>query len=83
MKYTINPPTTQMQFFLPAWPAYVFVREPLNLPLIGAGLGYGARAHSPNEFHVIEGAAGRYSHVYGLAGVEKSMVSLLYNFVGN
>ncbi|MHA1979365.1 MAG: M20/M25/M40 family metallo-hydrolase [Candidatus Hodarchaeales archaeon] len=82
VKYTISPPAMRMQFFFPAWPAYVFARDPLNLPVIGAGLGYGGRAHSPNEFFVIEGAPGRYNHVYGLAGAEKSMVSLLYNFAG-
>ncbi|MHA2291975.1 MAG: M20/M25/M40 family metallo-hydrolase [Candidatus Hodarchaeales archaeon] len=82
VKYTIVPPATQMHFFFPAWPAYVFANEPLNLPVIGAALGHGGRAHSPNEYFVIKGTTGRYGQIQGLAGAEKSIVSLLYNYAG-
>jgi len=60
----------------------VFAGKPLNLPIIDAALGHGARAHSPNEYYVIERVNGRYGRVYGLAGAEKSMATLLYNYTG-
>jgi hypothetical protein len=60
----------------------VFTDKPLELPIIGGALGHGGRAHSPNEYYVIEGANGRYGRVYGLAGVEKSMATILYNYSG-
>ena len=58
----------------------MFAGKPLNLPIIDAALGHGARAHSPNEYYVIEGTNGRYGRVYGLAGAEKSMATILYNY---
>jgi len=82
VKYAIYPPVASTQKFSPAWPAYVFAGKPLKLPIIGAALGHGARAHSPNEYFVIEGANGRYGRVYGLAGAEKSMATILYNYAG-
>jgi len=82
VKYAIYPPVASTQKFHPAWPAYVFTGRPLKLPIIGAALGHGGRAHSPNEYYVIEGANGRYGRVYGLAGAEKSMATILYNYVG-
>ncbi|NIR86192.1 M20/M25/M40 family metallo-hydrolase [Candidatus Bathyarchaeota archaeon] len=54
-------------------PYYLFNRKPLRLPFIDAGLGYGARAHAPDEFFVIEGN----ERVAGLAGCEKSFVFIL------
>lgn len=81
-KYAIYPPVASVQMFFPAWPAFVFAREPLKLPIVGAGLGHGGRAHSPNEYFVIEGIDARHGRVYGLAGVEKSMATILYNFAG-
>ncbi len=51
-------------------PYYLFNRGPLNLPFINAGLGHGGRAHSPDEYLVIEGN----DKVAGLAGCEKSDV---------
>jgi len=82
VKYAIYPPVASTQKFHPAWPAYVFAGKPLKLPIIGAALGHGARAHSPNEYYVIEGANGRHGRVYGLAGAEKSMATILYNYAG-
>jgi hypothetical protein len=51
----------------------MFAQEPFNLPFIVAGLGHGARAHSPDEYIVIDegGPTG------GLATAEKSFVSIL------
>jgi len=43
------------------------------LPFIDAGLGYGARAHAPDEYFVIEGN----EKVAGLSGCEKSFVVIL------
>jgi len=54
-------------------PYYLFNRKPLRLPFIDAGLGYGGRAHAPDEFFVIEGN----ERVAGLAGSEKSFVVIL------
>lgn len=58
-------------------PYYLFTKkEYLNLPLVGGGLGHGGKAHSPNEYFVIEGN----ERVQGLAGCEKSYVALLKYF---
>lgn len=54
-------------------PYYLFNRGPLYLPFIDAGLGHGGRAHSPDEYFVIEGN----DRVAGLAGCEKSYVVIL------
>ncbi len=54
-------------------PYYLFNRGPLYLPFIDAGLGHGGRAHSPDEYLVIEGN----DKVAGLAGCEKSFVIIL------
>ena len=45
-------------------------------------MGHGGRAHSPNEYFVTEGADARYGRVHGLAGVEKSMATILFNYAG-
>jgi acetylornithine deacetylase/succinyl-diaminopimelate desuccinylase-like protein len=82
VKYAIYPPVASPQRFHPAWPAYVFADKPLKLPIIGATLGHGGRAHSPNEYYVIEGTNGRHGRVYGLAGTEKSIATILYNYAG-
>ena len=56
-------------------PFSMFNRPPLNLPFVMGGLGHGARAHSPNEYLVI----GEGGPTAGLATMEKSFVSMLYN----
>lgn len=58
------------------FPAYLFTRPPLNLDFCIGGLGHGGRAHSPDEYLVIEGN----DKVAGLAGMEKSYVSILYQY---
>jgi acetylornithine deacetylase/succinyl-diaminopimelate desuccinylase-like protein len=66
-----------------AWPAYLFVKKPgindkLDIPTIGGSAGLGGNAHAANEYYVIEGA----NKTYGMAGAEKSIATVLYNFAG-
>jgi acetylornithine deacetylase/succinyl-diaminopimelate desuccinylase-like protein len=68
------------------WPAYMFgdgdVGEKISpfkgVPIVGGGAGLGGRAHAANEYYVIEGA----NKVYGMAGAEKAVATLLYAFAG-
>src|SRR5687767_4660824 len=68
------------------WPAYMFgnreVGEKISpfkgVPIVGGGAGLGGRAHAANEYYVIEGAG----KVYGMAGAEKTIATLLYAFAG-
>jgi acetylornithine deacetylase/succinyl-diaminopimelate desuccinylase-like protein len=64
--------------FGPYWPAYLFARDPLQLPILMGSIGHGARAHMIDEYYVIEGN----DKVYGLAGAEKGYVSTLYEYAG-
>jgi acetylornithine deacetylase/succinyl-diaminopimelate desuccinylase-like protein len=65
------------------WPSYLFsngevgqrVAE-VRMPIAGGSAGMGGNAHAANEFYVIEGAG----KVYGMAGAEKSVASVVYNF---
>jgi acetylornithine deacetylase/succinyl-diaminopimelate desuccinylase-like protein len=61
----------------PYWPAYLFARDPLQLPLVLGSLGHGGRAHSFDEYYVIEGN----EQVYGLTGAEQGYVATIYNYV--
>ena len=56
-------------------PYYVFTQR-LGLPMVAGGIGHGSGAHAPDEYMVIEPAAG--SKVAGLAQIEKFYVDLLY-----
>ena len=65
------------------WPAYLFSNGPVGekiapvfMPIAGGEAGLGGRAHAANEYYVIEGAG----KVYGMAGAEKSVASILYNY---
>jgi acetylornithine deacetylase/succinyl-diaminopimelate desuccinylase-like protein len=60
------------------WPAYLFAGDPVNIPITGGMAGTGGNAHAANEYYVIEGAG----KVYGMAGAEKSVATVLYNFAG-
>jgi acetylornithine deacetylase/succinyl-diaminopimelate desuccinylase-like protein len=68
------------------WPAYMFgngeVGEKISpfkgVPIVSGGAGLGGRAHAANEYYVIEGAG----KVYGMAGAEKAVATLLYAFAG-
>ena len=59
-------------------PFSLFCHGPLKLPggFAWGMLGHGTRAHSPNEYFVIEGN----EKVHGLAGCEKSFASILYRY---
>jgi len=80
VKYVLYPPLVSDNEFAPAWPACAFSKPPLNLPIAVGGLGHGDRAHSPDEYYVIEGAKGKHGEIYGLAGAEKSYATILYDF---
>lgn len=54
-------------------PWHVFTKRPLKLPMVPIGLNHGGRAHSPDEYLVIEGN----EQVRGLAEFEKSFVIAL------
>lgn len=56
-------------------PFYQFTKR-LGLPMVMSAMGHGAGAHGPNEYMLIEPAAG--SDIAGLAEVEKFYVDLLY-----
>jgi len=65
------------------WPAYLFGNgpvgqkvAPVSMPIAGGAAGHGGMAHAANEYFVIEGAG----KVYGMAGAEKSVAAILYNF---
>ena len=61
------------------WPAYLFGADyAINIPISNAGAGLGGNAHAANEFYVIEGAG----RVYGMAGAEKTLAAVLYNYAG-
>jgi acetylornithine deacetylase/succinyl-diaminopimelate desuccinylase-like protein len=80
-KYVVHPCAgTLGEGESPALPLAHFAREPLNLPCVIMGLGRGARAHSPDEYMVIEGSKAKYGEVHGLAGLEKSYAGLIYNY---
>jgi len=53
-------------------PFYLFNREPLNLPFVDGGLGHGGRAHSPDEYFVVQ----------GIKDFEKSVITFLYEYAG-
>jgi acetylornithine deacetylase/succinyl-diaminopimelate desuccinylase-like protein len=58
-----------------SWPACVFSRPPLNLPVATFGLGYGSGAHGPDEYYLIESVDSR---LHGLDGAVASFVEFLY-----
>jgi acetylornithine deacetylase/succinyl-diaminopimelate desuccinylase-like protein len=67
-----------------AWPGYLFTNaeqgdpwiKPIGLPIAGARVGTGGRAHAANEYMVLEGAGKKY----GIAATEKSIAEIIYNF---
>jgi len=60
------------------WPAYLFTGDVLNIPIASGNAGSGGNAHAANEYFVVEGAG----KTYGLAGGEKSIATVLYNYAG-
>jgi acetylornithine deacetylase/succinyl-diaminopimelate desuccinylase-like protein len=57
-------------------PQSQYTNPPLNLPACSGGLGHGGRAHSDDEYFVIEGNG----KVGGLVECEKSIVDVLFAF---
>jgi acetylornithine deacetylase/succinyl-diaminopimelate desuccinylase-like protein len=51
-------------------PFYLFNQPPLSLPFVIGGLGHGSRAHSPNEYIVVQ----------GIKDNEKSVATFLYEY---
>ena len=60
------------------WPAYLFAGDVMDIPIVSGQAGSGGNAHAANEYFVIEGANG----MYGMAGGEKSVATVLYNYAG-
>jgi acetylornithine deacetylase/succinyl-diaminopimelate desuccinylase-like protein len=68
------------------WPSYLFnngkvgqrVAPLVHMEIGGGAVGLAGRAHAANEYYVIEGAG----TTYGMAGDEKSIATLLYNYAG-
>jgi acetylornithine deacetylase/succinyl-diaminopimelate desuccinylase-like protein len=68
------------------WPSYLFnngkvgqrVAPLVHMEIGGGAVGLAGRAHAANEFYVIEGAG----TTYGMAGNEKSIATLIYNYAG-
>lgn len=60
-------------------PMYLFAREPLQLPVVRAGLGHGSGAHLGPEYFVIKGDGKK---IYGFAGAMKAYATVLYNYAG-
>jgi di/tripeptidase len=57
-------------------PVAQFTRLPLNLAAVYGGLGHGSRAHSHDEYIVIEGN----EKVAGIVRAEQSYVDILYAY---
>ncbi len=76
-----HPPTSSIDSIMGGyWPAYLFAGngQPFDIPIVGGMLGAGGNSHAANEYYVIEGAG----KTYGIAGAEKSVVAVLYNYAG-
>ena len=58
-----------------SWPGYIFTGAPVSLPAGHFGTGHGSRAHSPDEYYVIESSN---SSVQGMADATFSYVKHLY-----
>jgi len=56
-------------------PSSVFTGEPLKLASGSFGMGFGERAHAPDEYYVIES---NNPKVQGIDGAVKSFVDCLY-----
>jgi acetylornithine deacetylase/succinyl-diaminopimelate desuccinylase-like protein len=81
-----QPSTTETIVAGGYWPSYLFSNgkvgekvAPVSMPIAGGAAGHGGMAHAANEYYVIEGAG----KVYGMAGAEKSVATILYNYAHN
>ncbi len=62
-----------------SWPGSVFTEAPLKLPAGHFGLGYGDRAHAPDEYCLIESTNPK---LYGMNDLVRSYVDYLYELAG-
>jgi acetylornithine deacetylase/succinyl-diaminopimelate desuccinylase-like protein len=62
-----------------SWPGSVFTGEPLKLPAGHFGLGYGDRAHAPDEFCLIESTNPK---LHGMDDLVRSYVDFLFEVAG-
>jgi hypothetical protein len=58
-----------------SWPGSVFTGPPLNLPAGHFGLGFGANAHAPDEYFLIES---KNAKLKGMDEMVRSFVDYLY-----
>ncbi|MCW5570528.1 MAG: hypothetical protein KIT78_05490, partial [Steroidobacteraceae bacterium] len=58
-----------------SWPGSLFTAAPLRLPAGHFGLGYGERAHAPDEFCLIES---KNPKLHGMNDMVRSCVDFLY-----
>jgi acetylornithine deacetylase/succinyl-diaminopimelate desuccinylase-like protein len=62
-----------------SWPGSVFTAEPLKLPAGHFGLGYGDRAHAPDEFCLVESTNPK---LHGMNELVRSYVDFLFEVGG-
>ncbi len=62
-----------------SWPGSLFTAAPLNLPAGHFGLGYGDRAHAPDEFCLVDS---KNPKLHGMNDMVRSCVDYLYALAG-
>lgn len=67
-------PTTIYPRLAGSWPGALFTAAPLSIPALSVGLSYGARAHAPDEFFLIES---RNPKVFGFDQATETFVDYL------
>jgi len=60
------------------WPAYLFAGDVFDIPIASGQVGGGGGSHAANEYFIVEGAG----NTYGMAGMEKSIANVIYNYAG-
>ena len=60
------------------WPAYLFAGDVYDIPIASGYVGGGGGSHAANEYFIVEGAG----NTYGMAGMEKSVVTSIYEYAG-
>ena len=71
-------PADEPSILGPYWPAYLFAGSSARHPDRRRRSRARRQSHAANEYFVIEGAG----KVYGMAGAEKSVATVLYNYAG-
>ena len=60
------------------WPAYLFAGDVYDIPIADGYVGGGGGSHAANEYFIVEGAG----NTYGMAGMEKSIATAIYEYAG-